>query len=324
MHILMVVSGFLVRSRALQSSWSTTFAVSQPLQHSWKRCRHPSWISPKQRHPRQPHSFARPLWMTATQSEGNVAAKKTWDIGGLKKEVERAILRCHKKLGKTNQRIERLTAEGTDANDDVDEVKATLAELQARLERLNELEESVKSLPSKKKNVTIPSSIEALLTELQISDTPPPRPPRGPGKQKGPRRMETSRKPYRRYYSHDNIEIRVGKQAEDNDVITFAPEHRDDWWMHASGCPGSHVVIRCRESTVPEAVVKDAAALAARQSKCTGGNIRVSMTRCRDIVKPRGAKPGLVQLTGRVRTVSVNMKEAQERLERLETTMLLN
>jgi len=71
-------------------------------------------------------------------------------------------------------------------------------------------------------------------------------------------------------------------------------------------------------------VVQDAAALAARQSKCTGSVIKVTMTRCKDIVKPPGAKPGLVQLRGNVKTIAVNMKQAQVRLERLDKTVLIN
>ena len=94
--------------------------------------------------------------------------------------------------------------------------------------------------------------------------------------------------------------------------------------MHASGCPGSHVVIRCGDENIDEEVVQDAAALAARQSKCHGNTIKVSMTRCRDVKKPMGAKAGLVQLTGRVRTVTVNMKEAEKRLERLDSTVVIN
>ncbi len=52
-------------------------------------------------------------------------------------------------------------------------------------------------------------------------------------------------------------------------------------WLHASGCPGSHVVIRTNGSTMPETdVVQDAAALAARQSKCTGNVIKVRLYPC--------------------------------------------
>jgi hypothetical protein len=95
-------------------------------------------------------------------------------------------------------------------------------------------------------------------------------------------------------------------------------------YQSASGCPGSHIVIRCHDAQLDPAVVEDAAALAARQSKCTGTVIKVSLTRARDIKKPPGAKAGLVQLTGSVRTVVVDMKKAQVRLDRLDKTMLMN
>lgn len=68
----------------------------------------------------------------------------------------------------------------------------------------------------------------------------------------------------------------------------------------------------------------DAAALAARQSKCNGNIIKVSMTRARDVKKPFGSKAGLVELTGPVRTVIVNMKEAQTRLDRMDKTVRIN
>jgi predicted ribosome quality control (RQC) complex YloA/Tae2 family protein len=83
-------------------------------------------------------------------------------------------------------------------------------------------------------------------------------------------------------------------------------------------------VIRCHDEQLDKDVIEDAAALAARQSKCNGGVIKVSLTRARDIKKPPGAKAGLVQLTGQVQTISVNMKEAQARLDRLDKTMLVN
>ena len=68
----------------------------------------------------------------------------------------------------------------------------------------------------------------------------------------------------------------------------------------------------------------DAAALAARQSKCTGNIIKVSLTRCRDVKKPPGAKAGLVQLTGSVKTITVDMKKSQSRFDRLDKTVLIN
>ena len=270
---------------------------------------------------------------TATKS-----LDSTWNIPGLKKEAMRLTQRCFKKIGKANQRLSKAketvedltsdpnaTLEALENCPNIEAFQLELQELQQRMRNLNSLDEALSNLGTKKKSIVLPKEIAQLALDLGIDDKPPARPERV-SKTKGPRRDAPSRKPYRRYYSFDNIEIRVGKKAEDNDQLSLSPEHRDgsDWWMHASGCPGSHVVIRYGRQDLPEEVIQDAAALAARQSKCTGSVIKVSLTRCRDIRKPPGAKAGLVMLTGSVKTISVNMKQAQERLKRLEETVKVN
>lgn len=261
----------------------------------------------------------------------------TWDIACLKKEVSRLTLRSLKKLGKANTKltqarevVERLmtdpstTLENLEQCPNIEAVELELRELQERHQKLIQLEGLLHS--EKKRSGLLPVQVVDLAVELGVSDEPPRPPQRGPGKQKGPRESTSKRLPYRRYFCIDKTEIRVGKKAEDNDQLSCSPQHRDgaDWWMHAAGCPGSHIVIRCHDDILKEDVVQDAAALAARQSKCAGSVIKVSLTRCRDVKKPPGAKAGLVQLTGKVRTVTVNMKEAEARLARLDDTCLIN
>ena len=91
--------------------------------------------------------------------------------------------------------------------------------------------------------------------------------------------------------------------------------------MHVSGYPGSHVVIRRQEERegIPDDVIIDAAALCTHFSK---GPPRspVSLTRCRHVTKPPGAKPGLVMLRGPVETVKVDLRQEEARLERLFAT----
>ena len=281
----------------------------------------------------------------AAGENGNQQEQRTmeseWDVSGLKSEVTRLQNRAIKKIGKASKRlddakqtVEELmtdpdaSMEQLEACPNVDALQAELDELRDRMKKLNDLEEQLKGIKAKKgKRMVLPESMAMLAIDIGVNDEPPQRAPRGPKKKKkGPRANEvTPRKPYRRYYS-GNIEVRVGKQAPDNDELSLRPEHRDgaDWWMHASGCPGSHVVIRTHDQDPDANVLQDAAALAARQSKCSGSVIKVSLCRCRDVTKPRGAKPGLVQLNGPVRTISVNMKEAEKRLERLDKTELIN
>lgn len=260
-----------------------------------------------------------------------------WDVGMLKRETLRLVHRCHKKLGKAHEKVRNaeahvskltnnpdVTLEELESCPDVDAFQLELSLLQERLRGLNELETALQ--PLKNKLMVLPSHIAQLALQWGVRDQPPMKPPRGPGKAKGPRERPTSRLPYRRYYSKNGVEIRVGKRASDNDQLTLNPLHRDgtDWWMHASGCPGSHVVIRCPDEVLDAEVKLDAAALAARHSKCATSVIKVSLTRARDIRKPPGAKDGLVQLMGRVETVVVDMKAAQERLTRLDATEVVN
>jgi predicted ribosome quality control (RQC) complex YloA/Tae2 family protein len=121
--------------------------------------------------------------------------------------------------------------------------------------------------------------------------------------------------------------MQVGKQAADNDALSLSPEHRSGshWWYHASGCSGSHVVL-CTDAASPsEDDTLDAASLAALKSKCIGQSaIKVSMTRAQNVSKPPGAKAGLVQLSGDIRTITIRKSEVEKRCRRLEGTVVVN
>ncbi len=62
--------------------------------------------------------------------------------------------------------------------------------------------------------------------------------------------------------------------------------------------PGSHVVLRVPAGENPDRnILNMAASIAAYYSKArTGGVVAVSCTRGRYVTKPRGAKPGTVQI----------------------------
>lgn len=177
----------------------------------------------------------------------NITTERTWNLPGLRKEVSRLTMRCHKKIGKANQRlqiaqqeVDRLSSnpdvslEELDQCRNIDELQADLAELQASLKGLNQLEVLLQDIPGKKSEVTLPEHVAQLAIDLEVDDGPPQRPEQGRRKkEKGPKEMKSFRLPYRRYYTANKTEIRVGKQAEDNDELTLSPKHRDglDWWM---------------------------------------------------------------------------------------------
>jgi predicted ribosome quality control (RQC) complex YloA/Tae2 family protein len=90
----------------------------------------------------------------------------------------------------------------------------------------------------------------------------------------------------------------AGRTEADNDLLSTVIVQPDDWWFHARDLPGSHVVLRARPDAEPDKdVLKLAASIAAHHSKGRdGGLMGVSYVRGRDVKKPRGAKPGLVQI----------------------------
>ncbi len=103
-----------------------------------------------------------------------------------------------------------------------------------------------------------------------------------------------------RRFEVEGFEVLVGKGARENDALTFRVAEPNDWWMHAAGCPGSHVVIRNPErlAAAPRAVLERAAELAAYYSKARDarGKVEIHLCRASDVRKPRGLPPGKVEI----------------------------
>jgi predicted ribosome quality control (RQC) complex YloA/Tae2 family protein len=71
-----------------------------------------------------------------------------------------------------------------------------------------------------------------------------------------------------REYALDGYQIYVGKNAKNNDELTFGFANKGDLWLHAKDVAGSHVIIRKKgNEKIPEYVLEYAAGLAAFYSK---------------------------------------------------------
>mmetsp|Transcript_4640 Transcript_4640/g.14853 ORF Transcript_4640/g.14853 Transcript_4640/m.14853 type:complete len:315 (-) Transcript_4640:1682-2626(-) len=263
------------------------------------------------------------------------------NLDGMRKESQRKLYRAQKKAAKARERAELCDArmeellsdedaalEALEALPNCDELRAAAAAEAERVERLDSLVQGLKTCTASADaaDATPLAQLLSLAADLGVSDQPPARPPPRPKKPKGPRAKP--RLPYRVFRSEGGAEIRVGKQASDNDALSTDPLHRDadDWWMHAAGCAGSHVVIRAESvgdaATLPREVELDAAVLAANYSKAArSGSVGVNLCRARQVSKPAGAKPGLVQLSGDVRTLRLNWRNEKRRLERLRDAL---
>ena len=116
----------------------------------------------------------------------------------------------------------------------------------------------------------------------------------------------TKRLPPRRFITPRGNVILVGRSGRSNADLTFRVAKPDDLWLHASGMPGSHVVLKRSGSLEPdEDEVVTAAGYAAHFSK--GRNetfVDVMVTPRRNVSAIKGAPPGLVRVTN-IKTVRV-------------------
>lgn len=102
-------------------------------------------------------------------------------------------------------------------------------------------------------------------------------------------------KPYH-YVSSDGYDIYVGKNNLQNDYLTFQLATGNDWWFHAKGVPGSHVLVRTNgETDMPDTTFEEAGRLAAYYSKNRGQDkVEIDYIQKKHVKKPSSAKPGFV------------------------------
>jgi len=116
---------------------------------------------------------------------------------------------------------------------------------------------------------------------------------------KGHLATDQRRGPFRRFISADGLPIFVGRNARENDGLTFGLAKSDDLWLHARGAPGSHVVARLGKRTDPPSeTLRDAAMLALLYSDLKkNGKGEVIYTRRKWVKKAKGQAPGAVVVT---------------------------
>lgn len=101
--------------------------------------------------------------------------------------------------------------------------------------------------------------------------------------------------PFKVFEDH-GFTILVGRNAQNNDLLTQKYAHKDDLWLHAKDVSGSHVVIRHRAGQpVPTPVIERAAQLAGWYSRRQHDSLcPVTVTPKKFVRKPKGSLPGQV------------------------------
>lgn len=108
------------------------------------------------------------------------------------------------------------------------------------------------------------------------------------------KKQKITSKPFH-YISSDGYHIYVGKNNFQNDELTFKFANGGDWWFHAKGMAGSHVVVKTNGDTLPDRTFEEAGRLAGFYSKGSNQDkVEIDYTEKKNVKKPGGAKPGFV------------------------------
>ena len=107
-------------------------------------------------------------------------------------------------------------------------------------------------------------------------------------------KIKTNSKPFH-YISSDGFHMYVGKNNLQNEELTFHFANGNDWWFHAKGCPGSHVIVKTEGSELPDRTFEEAGKLAAYYSKNRGNEkVEIDYVEKKHVKKPSKSKPGFV------------------------------
>ncbi|MBD3278223.1 MAG: DUF814 domain-containing protein, partial [Candidatus Aegiribacteria sp.] len=100
----------------------------------------------------------------------------------------------------------------------------------------------------------------------------------------------------------------AGRNAGENEKVTFGIGSRNDIWLHARGRTGAHVVLKLdgRADFPPREILLEAAAVAAKGSGASSGVVPVDYTRVKYVNRMKKGKEGQVVYT-REKTLFVDL-----------------
>lgn len=221
------------------------------------------------------------------------------NMHSIKKGVKEALLVDYsalppaKALVELDQRLspygnaERYFKKAKKAKTALNMLGSRIAEAEAELEYLDELEYGLEEALTKQ-------DLDELKSELVEGGYMKALP------MEGAKAVKTRpNEPVRKALSSEGFTLLCGKSAKGNDLIVKKYAKDKDIWLHASGVPGSHVLIKTagKEQGLTEKTIIEAAGLAAWHSKSRKElKAEVIYTEAKNVFKPKGAHPGMVMV----------------------------
>jgi len=144
----------------------------------------------------------------------------------------------------------------------------------------------------------------------------PPAPRGEPSEAKLAGRVVPAKYLPRRYRTAEDLEIWVGRSDAANDYLSTRLARGKDLFFHVAATPGSHVILRTGgRADPPSEAILDACELAAHYSKAKkASRVDVHVVPIANVRKPKGAKPGLVEVHG---GKNVHLRREEARLRRV-------
>jgi predicted ribosome quality control (RQC) complex YloA/Tae2 family protein len=102
---------------------------------------------------------------------------------------------------------------------------------------------------------------------------------------------------FKHFVLEDNWHVYIGKSGENNDELTFNYAKKQDYWFHAQGVPGSHVILKVKQKdqVPPHQILEQVAGIAAANSKSKhSATVPVIYTQVRYVSRIRNAPKGTV------------------------------
>ncbi len=113
-------------------------------------------------------------------------------------------------------------------------------------------------------------------------------------KRHGDKKAKIKSKPFH-YISSDGFHMYVGKNNYQNDELTFKFATGNDWWFHAKGMPGSHVIVKTEGEELPDRTFEEAGRLAGFYSKGRENEkVEIDYLQKKNVKKPNKSAPGFV------------------------------
>ena len=113
-------------------------------------------------------------------------------------------------------------------------------------------------------------------------------------KKRGDKKAKIKSRPLH-FVSSDGVHMYVGKNNYQNDELTFKFATGNDWWFHAKGMPGSHVIVKTESGELPDRTFEEAGKLAGFYSKGRENEkVEIDYLQKKNVKKPNKSAPGFV------------------------------